>query len=120
MCMLVGHSPRLARPLFDLGAPAIVALALVVEQRQQSRERVRGVADDRHFHRIAKREVARLEVDLHAARLPGVRQELRVRKVGADHEERIALTHHAIARRRAEPADGAGDVGQIVGQDGLA
>jgi hypothetical protein len=64
----LGRAPRVARPALDLGLPAL--FAVVLEERQQSPQRVRRVADDGHLHRVTEREVARLDIDLHAAGLP--------------------------------------------------
>ena len=61
-----------------------------------------------------------LDVDLHAARLAFLGQELRIGKARADHQQRVALRHQIPARLGAEQADRAGDPGQVVGQRGLA
>ena len=51
---------------------------------------------------------------------PRVGQELRVREVGPDREQRVAVHHHPVGRDRAEQADRPGDPGQVVGQHVLA
>ena len=72
---------------------------------------VRGVADADHVG---------LDVDLDAACLAFLRQELRVREARADHEQRVAALHHVVARDRAEEADRAGHERKVVGEDVLA
>ena len=59
-------------------------------------------------------------IDLHAARLAFLRQEFRIGKARADHQQRVALRHQFVARLGAEQADRAGHPRQIVGQRGLA
>lgn len=48
---------------------------------------------------------------------PLLRQPLRVREAAANHEQGVAALDHVVAGLTAEQADGAGDVGQVVGQD---
>ena len=47
-------------------------------------------------------------------------QELGVREVGADGQQRVAVHHHLVGRDRAEQPDRAGDPRQVVGQHVLA
>ena len=96
------------------------AVCLLAKQRQQRAQRFGGVADEIDLHRIAQDQHVGVDVDLHAARLAFLRQELGIGKARADHQQRVALRHQLVARLGAEQADRAGDPGQIVGQRGLA
>jgi hypothetical protein len=64
------------------------------EQRQQSLQGRRGIAYEVHFHRIANRQHARVDVDLHAARAALFREELGIGETGTDHQQRVAALHH--------------------------
>ncbi len=99
---------------FDLLTPGAVLLAL--QLRDQLAQRVARVADQADLHRVADADQPAVDVDLHAARLARFGQPLRVGEAGADHQEGVAAVHHLVARLRAEQADRAGDVGQVVGQ----
>ncbi len=63
------------------------------EQRQERLQRLGAVADEIDFHRIPQAQIFALDVDLHAARVPGLRQELAVGKSRADHQQRVAVLH---------------------------
>ncbi len=78
------------------------------------------VADQAELHRVADVQHAAVEVDLHAARLAGLGQELRVRERRADHQQRVALVHQRPARLRAEQADRAGARTAAVVEHGAA
>ncbi len=112
------HLPPLADVLFDLLPPAAVVLAL--QQRQQRFEGQRAVADEVDLHRVADAEHPAVEVDLHAARLALLRQELRVGEAGADHQQRVAVLHQSQLGRVPEQPDRAGDERQVVGHGCLA
>jgi hypothetical protein len=86
-----------------------------MRSRQARAQRLGAVADHAHLHRVADAQHARVDVDLHAARLAFLGQELGVRKARADHQQGVALLHQVPARLGAHQADGAGDVGQLVG-----
>ena len=62
----------------------------------------------------------RVEIDLHRARLPGLREELDVGKRGADHQQRVALFQRLLRWPRAEQADAAGGVRAVVRHRRLA
>ena len=79
-------------------------------------QRVGGVAGQVDLHGVTEAEPCRVDVDLHAARLPGLGQELGKREARADHQQGVASLHQLVARLGAEQADSAGDLGQIVGQ----
>jgi hypothetical protein len=115
---LLERLPPLGDVLLDALAPRPVLLAL--EQRPQQAQRRRAVTHEVHFHGIADRQHACVDVDLHAARAALRRQEFRVRKIRADHQQRVAAHHHPIRRPRAEQADRAGDEWQRVGDRRLA
>ena len=88
--------------------------------RDQCPQRLLRVTDERDVGRVADADHPGVAVDLDAARLPLLRQELRVREARADHEQRVAAHEHVVARDRPEQADGAGHVRQVVGEDVLA
>ncbi len=112
------HLPPLGDVLLDAFAP--FAVGLLLEHRQQSAQGFGGIADQIDFHRIAQRQHVGCDIDLHAARLALLRQELRIGEAGADHQQRVAFGHQLVARLGAEHADRAGDPGQVVGQHRLA
>ncbi len=115
---LVEHAlPALVR-LHDAVAPAL--LALLFEQRQQRAQRGRAVTDEADFHRIAQAQHARVDVDLHGARIALLRQKFGVRKARSHHQQGIARRHHLVGRFRAEQSDRAGHPRQVVRHDGLA
>ena len=87
---------------------------------QQPGEGLPDVAQEVHLHRIAQAEVLRLEVDLHAPRLAGGREELRVRVVGAHHEEGVAVLQHVVAGAGAEQAGLLRVVGHVARDHVLA
>ena len=109
---LLQQAPPLLDLLLDVLAPRAVLLAL--EQRVELGQRLPRVADHRALHRIADREHAPVEVDLHAARLARFREPFGVREARPDHEERVALVHQFPARLGAEQADRAGDEREVV------
>src|SRR5581483_139381 len=115
---LLDELPPLGDFLFDLLAPAAVGLAL--QHRDERAQRLPAVADEIDFHRIADRQHAAVDVDLHAARFPFLRQKPRIGKARADHQQRVAFVHQRPARLRAEKSDGTGDERQRVRQRGFA
>ncbi len=106
------HAPPAVDVLFNLLAPAALILALQI--RYQRAQSSLGVADQANLHRIAQVQHAAVDVDLHAARLAFLRQEFRIRKRRADHQQGVAVAHQVPARFGAEQADRARDEGQIV------
>ena len=104
--------------LLDVLPPRTIFLLL--QHRQQRPQGLAGIADQPHFHRITQAEHLRLQVDLHAARLAFFRQEFRIGKAGADHQQRVAIAHQVPAWLGAKQADRAGHPGQVVGQHRLA
>jgi hypothetical protein len=118
MCARVEQAP----PLRDRGLDALPprSIGLLSEPGQEQAQRLARVALQRDVDRIAHAELALREIDLHRLGLPFLRQPLRVREAGADHEQRVAVHHDQIARLGAQQADRSGHVGKLVGQDGLA
>ena len=92
----------------------------VDEKGQQGSQGLCGVSADVHLGGVAVAEVAAVDVHLHRPGLSGRGEELGVRLVRADHEQRVALVHERDAGRRAEVADRARDVGEVVWDDALA
>ena len=70
--------------------------------------------DELDLHRVTDADHARVDVDLDAAGLPLLGQELRVREARADHQQRVAALHHRVARLGPEQADRARHEGQVV------
>lgn len=77
--------------LLDALAPADVIV--LFKQRQQRGERLLAISNKRVVHRVAQRDVCAVDVDLNAARVTRLGQELAVGKGGADHQQRVALLH---------------------------
>ena len=88
--------------------------------RLERAQRLLRVADQLHVDRVADADHVGLDVDLDAARLPLLRQELRVREARADHEQRVAALDHVVARNRPQQPDRAGHVREVVGEHVLA
>ena len=118
MRALFERFPPVFGPAFDLLAPC--AVLLLFEQRQQRAQGLGAIAHEIDFHRITQAQHVGLEVDLDAARRAFLRQEFRVGKARADHQQRVALGHHVVTRFGAEQADRARHPRQIVGQHGFA
>ena len=66
-------------------------VGLLVQQRDQRGQGALHVAPEVQLGRVAEAHLLRLEVDLDGAGLPGRRQELPVRIVGAEQDERVAV-----------------------------
>ncbi len=98
----------------DRLAPGRVGLA--PQQREQCLQRFARGALKVHFGRIADAEPRGVDVDLHAARLAFLRQELRVRIVRPDHQQRVARGHHVARGEGPEQTDRPGYPRQIVGE----
>ena len=96
------------------------AVGLALEQRQQRAKCLARVADEVQLHRIADADHPGVEIDLDAARLTLLRQELGVREARSDHQQRVAAAHQLPARPAPEQADRAGHVGHVVGDDGAS
>ena len=103
---------------FDARAPA--PIFLVRKEWQQFEQRLAAVAGEIRFHRIAQTQHPRIEVDLHAACGALFRQKFRIRKTGADHQQRVAIAHHFVRRSRAEKPDAARYIAQTVRQHRFA
>ncbi len=88
--------------------------------RQQRVQRGGGVADQVDLDGVAHPDEPAVDVDLHRPGLPVLRQELAVREVRPHDEQGVAVAHHLVAGPGAEQPDGAGDIGQVVGQHVLA
>ena len=86
------------------------------EQREQRAQRLARVADEVDLHRVADAEHARVEVDLHAARLARLGQELGVREAEPIISSVSQPCIISSLGLRAEQADRAGDERQVVGQ----
>ena len=115
---VVQDLPPARHLVLDLLAPGAILLALKL--RDQGRERLLRVAHEEDVHRVAHSHEPPVDVDLHAARLALLRQPLGVGEARADHQQRVAVLHHVIARLGAEEADRAGHERQVVGQGRLA
>ncbi len=115
---LLEHAPPTLDIRFDALAPS--ALLLAMQLRQQRAQRVFAVAEQIQLHRIAQAQHSAIDIDLDATRLPFLRQEFRVGKCRADHQQRVALRHEIPARLGAEQTDRSGDERQIVGHGRLA
>ena len=66
--------------------------------------------------RIADAEHRGVDVDLHAARMALLGQELRIGEAGADHQEGVAAHHQLVAGLGAQIADRARHPRQVVGR----
>jgi len=73
-------------------------VAARLEHRKERFERAPAVADQPDFHRITKADAHGVELDLHGARLAGLRVVLDVGEGGADHQERVARFHGFLRR----------------------
>ena len=112
-CGLIGSALSWARSsisrhhaaTFDSICSRQARSSLRCKQRDQRAQRLRRIADEVDLHRVADPEHAAVDVDLHAARLALLRQELRVGEARADHQQRVAVLHQVPARLRAEQAD---------------
>ena len=88
--------------------------------RQQGAQRGHHVADQVDLVGVAHPDELAVDVDLDAAGLVELRQELRVGEARADREECVAVLHHLVAGPGAQQPDRPGDVGQLVGEHVLA
>ena len=94
------------------------AVLFALEQRRQLLQRVFDFADEAQAHRRAPSNLLPAQVDLDDLGFWG--KELRVRKVRAQHEQRIAVHHGVVAGRKAEQASHADIVGIVVLDELLA
>src|SRR5437899_2014720 len=69
------------------------AVALLLEQRQQRRERRADVADDAEIDRNAATDVLRPNIDLRDANTVSLWIELAIGEVGPEHQQDIAVAH---------------------------
>ena len=115
---LLHQLPPLPDLMLDLLAPGTVVLSL--QQRDQCPKSRLRVTDELDLHRVADPDHPPVNVDLHAASLPLLGQELRVGEARADHQERVAVHHQVPARLRAQQTDRSGHERKIVGQHRLA
>ena len=88
--------------------------------RQQRPQSFRGVADEGDLHRVADRQHAGINVDLHATRLAFLRQKFGIGESGADHQQRVAFGHQPVAWLGAQQPDRAGHPREFVRQNRLA
>jgi hypothetical protein len=100
--------------VLDVLAPRAIVLGL--EVRNERLEGLAAVADEVDLHRIADPDHAPVDVDLDTAGLALLGEPLRVGKARADHQQRVAVHDHLVARLGPEQADRPGDEGQVVGQ----
>ena len=114
----VHQVPPLADLALDLLAPGAIRLAL--QQRDQLAQRLGAVADQVELHRVADPEHLAVDVDLHAAGLALLGQELRVGKARADHQQGVAAHHHVPARLGAQQPDRSRHPRLVVGHHGFA
>ena len=75
----------------------------------------KDVAHEVHLGRIADADHPAVDVDLHAARLPLLGEELGVREARPDHQKRVAALHQIPARLGAEKPDRTGHEREGVG-----
>ena len=92
----------------------------LLELGQQRRERGLRVAPEVDLHRVAQAQVPGQQIDLDAACLSGRRQELGVGEVRADHQQRVAVLHHVVARLGPEQTELLGVEGHVAGHGGFA
>src|SRR5215204_3919 len=88
---------------FDLPAPRAVGLWL--QQWQQYPQRLSTVTDELNLHRVAQAEHARVDVNLYTPCLALLREEFGVGEPGANHQKRVASSHHLVAGRRPQPTN---------------
>ena len=89
------------------------AVALLLEQRQQRRERRAHVADDAEIDRRAATDVLRPEIDLRDADTAPSRIELAIGEVGPEHQQDVAVEHRVVAGREADQPGHADVVGIV-------
>ena len=83
-------------------------------------ERLAAIADEADVDRIAQPDALTVAVDLHAARLPGLRIVFDVGEGRPDDQERVTPLHRLLRRPGAEQADPAGGERMHVRQHRLA
>ncbi len=107
--------PHPCLSLFEKRPVSLPAQALV-----QTFEGLAAIADEAPVDRIAQPDALAVAVDLHAARLPGLRVVFDVREGRSNDQERVAPFHHLLRRPGAEEADAAGGERMPVRQHRLA
>lgn len=90
---------------------------LALQLGQQPPQGFARITDKVDLKGVSQTHHGRIDVDLCRARLAELGQELCIRKAGPDHQQRVAVTHQLVRGTRAEQADRAGDIRQIVGED---
>ena len=88
----------------------------MVEAREEAREHAARIADEARFDGIAQPDALPVDIDLHRARLPGLRVVLDVGIARSDDQERVAPLERVLRGRGAEKSGAASGVGAIVGQ----
>ena len=89
------------------------------QTRHEFTENAAAIADQANLHGKSQADASGIQFDLHSARLTGLRQELNVRKGGADHQQGVAIFHHVLRRARAQQTDTAGGIRTVVGDSGF-
>ena len=97
-----------------LYALAPSSIRVLIEQRQECGKRLLAVSNKRIFHRVTQRDVGAVDIDLHAAGVTRLGQELAIGKGGSNHEKRVALLHQVPAWLGAEKAERPGHKRQVV------
>jgi hypothetical protein len=110
--------PPVLHVLGDSVAPFCIPFGL--KQGQQYAQRFGRVPYQVNLHWVSQRQHIGRDVDLYAARLPFLRQEFRIGEAGPNHQQRIALSHHLVARLCTEQSNRTSDPRQIVGQHSLS
>ena len=95
-----------------------ITLEMLVEQRQQRRERRADVTDDAEIDGGTAADVLRPEVDLRNADAGPLGIELAIGKVGPEHLQDVAVAHRVIAGREADQP-GHADVVKVLPLDML-
>ena len=112
------HFPPVAHASFDFFAPRTIRFS--IKSREQCLQRFFAIAFEIHFHGITNPQHPSININLHGASLPLFGQELRIGKARPDHQQRVAIAHHVPTRLRAQQADRARHIRQIVRQRRLA
>ena len=108
---IVERLARLGVVLLRLGE--MRAVALLLEQRQQRRERRAHVADHAEIDRRAAADVLRPDIDLRDADAAPSRIELPIGEIGPEHQQDVAVEHRVIAGREADQPGHADVVGVV-------
>ena len=92
------------------------AVARLLDERRQRFDRRANVADHAEIDRRAAADLFGPHVHLCDAYSRAARIELAIRKIGAEHQEHVAIEHRVVARREADQP-GHADVKRIVPLD---